>query len=195
MKFKNYFLLRIAIVIFERMEIISAALRNKSMYFSDAIKLIQGGKETIIALRSDDKVKTLIEEIISDGKSLELDEPKIPRKRNLSTRKDDRPETATVFINSQAYFTKMYFEILDATRQGYEDRFEFANFDLIYCMYAEKFLLRKYDQETCSTDGEENNDDEENNEDGTILNEEKIESELKKLYKKIFQVRFFFFTM
>lgn len=188
MKFDNFFLLRAAILLFERIETISVALQKKTMVFSEAVKLIENGRETIMALRDEENFEMIFNEVTSDAEKLKIEEPKLPRKRNLSMRKDSRPETASAFISPKKYYRKIFFEILDQAEMGYRERFELNNADLKYCMYAEKFILKKYDEDNDMGDEEGSTSSEESVGDKKehLSQEEEIEAELQKLYGKDF---------
>lgn len=117
-----------------------------------------------------------------------IDEPVLPRKRNLFIRKDSHPECFLAFTSTKNYHRKIFFEILDEVEDGYRERFELNNAYLKYCIYAEKFNLKKYGENNDRRDEERAISSEESVEDkkNHITQKEKIEAELQKLCRNNF---------
>lgn len=69
-KFDSYFLLIASTEIFERIEMVSAALQENGLMFSKVIKLIKNSKDVLGALRQEDKFKVQFPNVISDVKEL-----------------------------------------------------------------------------------------------------------------------------
>lgn len=114
------------------------------MVFSKDVKLTENIKETIMALRYEENF------VLHEVANLKIEKPIFTTYKTFSMRKDSHPETSIAFMSPKNNYRKISFEILDQVKIGggrYFKRFELNSVLLKYCMYAEKFILKKYDDD------------------------------------------------
>ncbi|CAG9814688.1 unnamed protein product [Phaedon cochleariae] len=121
-EFESCFLLRTLIMILEKIEILNAALQNSKLNFHDAQANIDVMLSHLKNIRNDSEYDQLWREVEADARKLNLDEAKLTRQRK-APRKYDSGSEPHQFDNTQIYYRKIHFEILDSVIIGIERRF------------------------------------------------------------------------
>lgn len=121
MAFKNYFLLRLLIFVFERIEILNSELQKKDLNFSAAQKKTECLRDSLKEIR-ENSYDTFWEDIQLQVRGLDIEDPILPRRRKIPKRLDDKPETHHTFNDPKSYFRQIYYEVVDMAISRLDDR-------------------------------------------------------------------------
>ncbi len=96
------------------------------------------------SIRSDDNFKLFFEHSTKEAKTLDIEQPVLPRKRKIPRRFDSNNDSGTITATPEEYYRAIYLETLDNGDKLYQRQIRSDGYK-IYCKL--EMLLLKGDQE------------------------------------------------
>lgn len=134
--FQTYFLLRLSISVFSKLENLNMRLQKVSLDFEKVDGMISIVKDSVNEQRKNGW-EQLWTDIAEGAANLELSQPVVPRLRKKPARFKD-PATAHAFTSPEAYHRQTFFMVLDQIHASLEQRFASKTLDTLKSV--EKFM-------------------------------------------------------
>lgn len=136
--FDCIFYLTMMIELFDRIEILNKELQKSDLCVIESYEKIEAVTDTLNASR-DSKFEIIWEKSVETVKNFDLEEPKIPRQRNIPKRFETSTNENHKFKTPQEYYRKLYFEVFDQLIVSLKTRFE--NDSARFFKLLEKFAI------------------------------------------------------
>jgi Domain of unknown function (DUF4371)/hAT family C-terminal dimerisation region len=136
--FEVFFILQIALRVFEPSEICSKKLQKVNFSVTEAIQSAVEVAEVIEKTRTEESFNLLYDECVQQCINLDLDPPTLPRLKKQPKRLNDGAQPHN-FADPRSRCRQQYFEILDTTATAIRSRFEQKGFKV--CHQIEKVLM------------------------------------------------------
>ena len=122
--FSFYFGVHLAELILKHTDNLSKSLQSTSMSAIEGANMASMTVKTLQVIRSDKHYDAFWEQ------DLDVDEPKLPRKRKVPRKLDEGSAPADFPTDCKAYYRQSYFEALDLTISTIQDRFDQPDFGI-----------------------------------------------------------------
>ncbi|XP_064485918.1 zinc finger MYM-type protein 1-like [Ornithodoros turicata] len=140
-KFDSYFMLRLMILVFERLESANSALQKKSLQFGHAEQIVKAVKECVAELR--DKFPGFWSTVKATAEELKTGSPSLPIRQRQAPRRYDEGSQAHEFRSSEAYYRQRFYMVIDTVHASLCTRFPAGMWD--HVTKVEKFLMGETD--------------------------------------------------
>lgn len=137
-RFSTYFGLKLGISVFDRAEKLSKLLQSEHLTATAAKDAALTLVSSLRASRSDKQFDIFWTEITAEAKTLDVDDPILPRRTRPSVRIDSGSE-GVIYERPMDYFRAIYYEFLDSAINCISSRFQQNAFETY--ANAEQFIL------------------------------------------------------
>ena len=128
--FQFFFLLSIIIEVFEQIEILNTQLQKLDLCVSESHSKVHIVIENLKEMRKS-KFQSIWTKCTESAKSLNIDEPVIPRTWKIPKRLDDNSTNFHVFETPEDLYRIQYYEILDKILMALSERFNNETMDIL----------------------------------------------------------------
>lgn len=138
--FSFYFGLHLASLILKHTDNLSKTLQSTSMSVTEGAHIAAMTVKTLQSIRSDERYDAFWDLVLRDHQEVDVDDPKLPRKRKVPCRLDEGSAPAHFPTDCKSHYRQSYFEALDLAISAIEDRFDQPHFRIY--RHLEDILLR-----------------------------------------------------
>ena len=138
--FSFYFGVHLAVLILKHTDNSSKMLQSTSMSAAEGAHIAAMIVKTLQSICSDACYDAFWDLVLRAQQEVDVDDPKLPRKRKVSRRLDEGSAPADFSTDCKTHYYQSYLKALDFAINAIQDRFDQPDFS-IYC-YLEELLLK-----------------------------------------------------
>lgn len=120
-KFDTYFLLRLMLLVFERLESVNSALQKKSLQFTRAQHLVKAVEESIGQLRDD--FSSFWADVSDEAREMDIGAPRVSKRPVQAPRRYDEGSRAHDFNSPEALYRQRFYLVIDTVHASLRTRF------------------------------------------------------------------------
>lgn len=139
-KFGTFFVLKVMLKFFSRVETVSVALQKRELHMQKARQMIDTLRDDIKSFRSEG-FTALWQSTVAAASDLQLESPSVPRPRKRPCRLEDGGAPQHHFKTPEEVYRQLYFELLDTAATSVDSRFSPSVFK--YMHDIEEFVTGK----------------------------------------------------